>query len=385
MKKGIKITIIVTMIIVILGSAGFLTYFFLFNPLLFKSCVAKPFTEYPVDMDRLEAIIPLGNLNPPGHTYPTDHIYFFTNHTAYPDGLEIYAPEEITITTIEYVEYDPPQIAGVSTDYTIDFAVCSQVSGQYGHVNNISSFLSDQIGDFGDPVNCYEIDNRTFTVYSIKKNIEVEAGQLLGRACIGGGGFDFWLKDQRVNLEWVNTDLSRHFQHTACPLAYFTEPLKSTLETKVSGWAGPVDPPGYCGRIDFDVPNTAQGIWAQEGKEDERQEEYGLALVYHNFNASKGAISIGTAGNSTYDQSVYVFTPTTSGYRNRNFSQVMNDGNIYYYYCDGFGFGGSYTKVIFIKMTSNRELLFQYLEVTDPLPSDPTALFNPAKAITYYR
>jgi len=29
-----------------------------------------------------DTVIPLGNLNPPGHTLPTDHIYFYIKATA---------------------------------------------------------------------------------------------------------------------------------------------------------------------------------------------------------------------------------------------------------------------------------------------------------------
>ena len=35
------------------------------------------FTESPIDPPAIEFIVPLGNLNPPGHTLPTDHIYFY--------------------------------------------------------------------------------------------------------------------------------------------------------------------------------------------------------------------------------------------------------------------------------------------------------------------
>ena len=34
------------------------------------------FTNSPADPSAIDTIIPLGNLNPPDHTLPTDHIYF---------------------------------------------------------------------------------------------------------------------------------------------------------------------------------------------------------------------------------------------------------------------------------------------------------------------
>lgn len=236
MKKGIKISAIVISIIVILGTSGFLTYYFVFNPALFIACAEKPFTSYPIDMSRLKTIIPLGNLNPPGHTYPTDHMYFFTNNTQWPDGFEVFSPGNLKITQINKVTYNPPQVSGITEDYTIDFLVCSKISGRFGHINNISSFLSELTGDFGsefgDKVETYEIDGRIYTSY--KKNIRIDtaAGQLLGRSGINGG-FDFWLKDTRVTLNWINNDITRGFQHTVCPLDYFTEELRIALLSKL--------------------------------------------------------------------------------------------------------------------------------------------------------
>ena len=390
MKKGTKIIVIITAIVIVLGTSGFLTYFFVFNPALFTPCVETPFTHYPVEMDRLKSITPLGNLNPPGHTYPTDHIYYFTNQTAYPDGFEIYAPGDFLITQIEKVTYNPPQIAGVTTDYTIEFSVCSKVSGKFGHVNNISTYLSDLTGEFGaeygDSEESYEIDGRIFTKFVKRMQIKISAGQLLGRAGMGGSGYDFWLKDTRVKLDWVNADVSRAFQNTVCPLAYFSEDLKNTQLGFMKQWDGtPVSPIGYCGRIDFDIENTVQGLWVREGYSGNEGEEYGLALVYSNFNANKGAFSIGNAGNVAWGKRTYYFNPIDSGFENRNFSQVTNDGNVYYYVCDGFSAGSDIYKVLLVKMNGNRELLLQYVESASPITTNPQTLFSENNAVQYYR
>ncbi|NHJ85499.1 MAG: hypothetical protein FK734_08555 [Asgard group archaeon] len=383
--------VIILVVIITLGTSGFLVYYFKFNPGLFTPCEEKPFTSYPVDMDRLTSIVPLGNLNPPGHTYPTDHMYFFTNSTYYIDGFEIFSPGNITITLISKVEYNPAQIAGVTQDYTIDFVVCSAVSGRFGHINNISTFLSDITGEFGDEYgdeeSSYEIDGRIYTNYKKRITIDVPSGQLLGRAGIGGGGYDFWLKDSRVTLEWVNNDISSSFQHTVCPLNYFVDSLKNVMITKLNAWGGiPVYPPGYCGRIAFDVAGTAQGIWKREGWSGNEAEERGLSLVYSNLNASMGAISIGNAENDTWDKRAYYFSPAESGFRNRNFSQVTPDGNIYYYFCNEFTSGSDYTKVILIKMTAERELYLHFIDTGGiPLPSDPSSLFDQMLAVKYIR
>ncbi|MBN1328319.1 MAG: hypothetical protein JXA54_02490 [Candidatus Heimdallarchaeota archaeon] len=389
MKKLNKILVIISSIIIVTGTSGFLFYYYVYRDnASFIPCVDRPFTSYPVDMDRLENIVPLGNLNPPGHTYPTDHMYFFTNTMTYPDGFDIFAPGNMTITNIAKVTYNPPQ-GSTSEDYTIEFTVCSHITGRFGHVNNLSNSLFDLTGEFGeeygDQVSTWEIDGRIYTSYNKRMRLNLLSGHLLGMAG-RNGGYDFWLKDNRVDLYWVNKDFSKHNQHTVCPLNYFIDELKVNLVAKLGGWMGDVYPPGYCGRIDFDVSNTAQGIWARDGFTGEDAEEFGLALVYSNSNASMGAISIGNAGNSTWQSQVYYFSPTISSNHNRNFSHVTNDGTVYYYLCNEFKIGLIYTKAILIKMTGNRSLLLQFIDRNGlEIPSDPTSLFNEELAVAYYR
>ncbi|MFW9923574.1 MAG: hypothetical protein ACFFDW_09855 [Candidatus Thorarchaeota archaeon] len=385
MKKAVKIITIISILIIVLGTSGFLTYYFVFqnnNP-----CVEQPFTYYPVEMSRLNNIVPLGNLNPPGHTYPTDHIYFFTDTITYPDGFEIYSPGNITITKVSKVNYNPPQ-GIISEDYTIEFDVCRYVSGKFGHINNLSTYLLGVLGgfgeEFGDKVEQYEIDGRIYTNYKKNTNLNIEAGQLLGRAGMGGG-YDFWLKDTRVNLNWVNNQISRQYQNTVCPLDYFIDDLKTVLHGKLGGW-GSIDPPGYCGKIDFDVPDTAQGLWHREGWSNNEAEEYGLALVYNNINSSEGAISIGNAGEFDWDKNVYYFNPLELGSLNQRFDQVTNDGNIYYYFCFGFEFGSFFSKVILIKLIANDQLYLQFVNQNGvELPLDPSILFDDSLAVRYIR
>src|SRR5262250_950870 len=46
------------------------------------------FSQSPLDPSVISSITPLGNLNPPGHTLPTNHIYFFHGTP----GLPVAAP-----------------------------------------------------------------------------------------------------------------------------------------------------------------------------------------------------------------------------------------------------------------------------------------------------
>jgi hypothetical protein len=387
MKRKV-LAIVIGAIVIGGGVTGFLAYYYV-NRLYLPICIDTPFSTFPVDMSKISSITPLGNLNPPGHTFPTDHMYFYTNTTKYPKGFAIYAPGAIIINTLSKVEYSNPH-NNITEDYTIDFDICRDVWGRFGHVNNLSTYLWINIGGFGaeygDRVDTWQVAGDTYTAYKKSLSLTVVAGQELGVAG-WGGGYDFWLKDDRVTLSWVNGEWTQEFQHTVCPLAYFTESLRNAMQLKLTDWSGaPVNPANYCGKVDFDVPNTAQGIWTRQDYMN-RAEDYGLSLVYSNFNASKGVISIGNAANSSWDSRAYTFNPAGDGYRNRVFDEVTNDGTVYYYFCDQFSYGAGYNKVILLKMTDNRQVRLQFISYGGGtlLPSDPRPLWNVTKSVLYMR
>ncbi len=389
-----KKAILIISIIAGAGIGGFFAWYFLTGQDIPACTADTPFTAYPVNMTRLKSIAPLGNLNPPGHTFPTDHMYFNVESGTYTDGFEIFAPGDITITSLAKVTYNPPQV-GIAEDYTIEFRVCRELTGKFGHVNNLSALLLNNISTFGasgDYVQEWEVAGRLYTSYRKSVNLPVNAGTELGRAGYGGG-YDFWLKDTRINLNWVNKEWPHEFLYTACPLVYFTPSLRTTMEAYLKDYAGnPVNPINYCGKIDFDIAGTGQGIWVRGDytPSSTRAEDIGLALVYSNFNVSKGAISIGIAGSTSgtyaWDENVYNFTPLSSGYGNRSFNAITPDGNVYFYFCEQFGSGGSYTKVILIKMSDANHVSLQFIDngVT-PLPSDPRSLWSDPAASTYFR
>ena len=87
--RGKSILIGLLVFIILGGTSGFLVYYFVFKDQGSADivCVDHPFTTYPVDFERIRSITPLGNLNPPGHTFPTDHMYFNID-PLYSDGFE---------------------------------------------------------------------------------------------------------------------------------------------------------------------------------------------------------------------------------------------------------------------------------------------------------
>jgi hypothetical protein len=113
--------------------------------------------------------------------------------------------------------------------------------------------------------------------------------------------------------------------------------------------------------------------------------------VYDNFNASKAAISIGIAGvdSSTYiwDEQVYRLTPAHAGFANRDFDEVTPDGNIYYYFYEGAGSPGAYTKAILLKMDDASHVRVQFVDNgAIPFPADdPSGSWALPGTVVYYR
>jgi hypothetical protein len=393
-RKKLKTIVVLAIIAGAAGTGGFLAWYFLTGQNIPACTTATPFTAYPANMTRIRTITPLGNLNPPGHTFPTDHMYFNSLNSS--EGFQVFAPGDITITRLGRVNYNPPQVLNITDDYTIEFRVCRELTGKFGHVNDLSQLLWSKISPFGsagDQVQTWTVASRIYTAYQKDVNIAVTAGDLLGIAGIGGG-YDFWLKDTRVTLLWVNQDWSREFQNTVSPLDYFTPSLKAVMDTYLRYWdLTHVVPANYSGKVDFDVAGTAQGIWVRgdySPSGSTRAEDIGLALVYSNFNASKAAISIGIAGASSgtyaWDENAYTFTPAHSGYGNRDFDEVTPGGSIYYYFCEQFGSPGAFTKAILLKMDDTSHVRVQFVDNGGvPLPADPTVNWSAPASVVYFR
>src|SRR5438105_1573568 len=56
------------------------------------------FSQSPIDVAVISTITPIGNLNPPDHTLPTNHAYFF--HPSSPNA-EVRAPAGGTASTLQ--------------------------------------------------------------------------------------------------------------------------------------------------------------------------------------------------------------------------------------------------------------------------------------------
>lgn len=280
------------------------------------SCDGKLFTTAPVDLAKVYEIGGLGGIGPPGHTFPTEHTYWFISSTGETTAMvDLYAPGDVYIKDV--TEKPAPD----SADYTISFALCKDIHGYFNHVKNIS----DELKSVLEGVECEKWQSPDDSCAKKLSNYTVKAGTIIGKVGHIQGNFDFGALDYRVTNKFANP--ARYKSRTpniVCPFEYFTPEIKSQIYAKVKRMTEP-----RCGTVMQDIAGTLQGNWfygsnATAETEWERQ----LAFVHDAGDPSKATISV--AGVISRPMK-WTFTPVNDGVVDREFSQVTADGNTYCY------------------------------------------------------
>jgi hypothetical protein len=141
------------------------------------------FSVSPLDPDYITGIVPLGNLNPPSHTFPTDHIYFHITRSEgadRPDIATLYSPGELTITRVSASEH----VEAGFIDYNIFLKPCKDITVIFYH----ASSLSEDIFGYTSPSTGWILDSEystggeTYRLWSKDYNIKVTAGEIIGTA-----------------------------------------------------------------------------------------------------------------------------------------------------------------------------------------------------------
>ena len=306
------------------------------------------FTISPVALTDFFGWVPLGNMGPPGHTFPTDHQYIYVND---PNTLpthrtvNIVAPRNIIITKAHLGTVNP----GAITDYTVEFSPCAETYAQFGHVLTISPALLAQLGAFDQFCNVYSpVSTSTVSTCETKAvAISVPAGTVIGTA--GGDiphsiALDFSLWDGRVpatvfaNSSHFSQSGDDHFDmlHIVPANDYFTEPIKSQIATRVGSYDGKIvrtiAPIG--GTIGVDVAGTAMGFWFNPSQPTYPESPH-LAIAPDNVDPTRIDFSIGTSLPGWTNGLVF-FSPQSSGTINRHPAQITADGNIYCFESPGY-------------------------------------------------
>ncbi len=322
------------------------------------------FTTIPINPQKILSVTPLGNLNPPDHTIPTDHIYLVVknNNEIHPEfATAVFAPADITISTITHT-VSMKNGKEFSNDYSLDFFPCKDVQGKFGHMTKLSPKLTQVTQS--NQGNCQTQHPRPedeYTYCRFDLNTKVSAGEQLGEA--GGGtptSLDFWAIDFR-SKELVFANKSRYtpYQlHTACPVDLFEQSKKDTLSLKFGMYEKKRTIEPLCGRIDQDVIGTAQGNWTTAQGYIDMPEAWSksISLIHDNVDPTVGILSIG--GIITSPAKIQ-FVPLTSGTINREFSQVT-DNQIYCYEGQSIGFNSQSRGRVLIQLINSSNLKVEY-------------------------
>jgi hypothetical protein len=184
-------------------------------------------TEPPLRLDEFTEIVPLGNLNPPGHTFPSDHVYFYLVNPRKPHA--VFAPAAGEVDRIfESGRKDDKVVIRVTPTWRY----------YLGHVTL-------------DP--------------AVRPGQRVRAGEEIGTFSGRAFALDLGVINETVTRAgFINPNrYPPDTIHADAPLKYFAEPLRTTLYARVrrSG-------PDKDGKIDYDVPGRLAGNWFLEGLDE---------------------------------------------------------------------------------------------------------------------
>jgi len=297
------------------------------------------FSVSPIAYGDFTGLVPLGNLNPSGHTFPTDHLYFYLPTSVAggpPDITTVRMPGDAWVTQIRALEH--LSAVPAFTDYSIHFQPCREYDAYFGHLQTIVPELAAALAG-GGVCETRDVGGESFRECKYALNHRIPAGAILGTS---GGQMDQFAIDfgaidlRQAPRQWANQarilGSNTGLPYIACPIDEFEAPVRSVLESRFGSYDGTIlrTTAPRCGTIAQDVAGTAQGIWVVEGTTNLYPEDPHVALVHDNINPDLGAFSIGTSfpGRSPV---VFQFAPTHAGRDNREFSEVANDGQVYCY------------------------------------------------------
>jgi len=313
---------------------------------------------YPfMNPDDLEAIDPLGGVNPPMHTQPVDHIYFTTKNSLNA-RVPIYMPADGTLFEVmEEVRTNTTTGAFLESSAEVNFAPCQGVDVSIAIISELSPDIKALIKDGQGQCEELEKGKRGEEVmtrachYQVDK--QLKAGDLIGyelnvseseRLASRGRilpeevkDIEIWARNysltpsQDVDIAW--------YDYSTLPYSFcFFDMYQGEMQKKYLDKFGAFDAAGYtgfkqrtappiCGSILQNIVGTAQGDWFYGEKGKTRSDGY-LSLVPNNFDPSVGVISI---GGTIRQPEVINFLSNHSSTLNRDFSELKADGNIYCY------------------------------------------------------
>ena len=181
------------------------------------------FTFAPIDTAVIQYIVPLGNMGPWAHTFPTDHAYIY-HHL----GAGSFAPVLVVAPASGTISNTYPGTSGQSKAWI--------------KVNSRYSYYIDHVILAG----------------GLAVGSKIEAGATLGVS--DGIALDFAVTDQLTTQGFITpARYGLDSIYAQSPFPFFVEPIRSALYAKVQRVGGDLD-----GKINFDVAGTLSGNWFDE-------------------------------------------------------------------------------------------------------------------------
>lgn len=303
------------------------------------------FTHLIMNLEDFDRIIPLGQINPPGHTFPTDHIYFVLKGLQKP----VYAPVGGKILNIEE--------SGMYGDGAIRIGVTNSMTYYLGHIFVDSNLKVGDVILGGDEI-------------AVSGNT----------SCV-----DFGLINKNIDNGFLSQKLPPTTIYGDKPLSYYVEPLRSQLYELVKA-PQPVEEFDYIydqnvtdGEFAIDKLGTLCGNWFQEGKfraDGWYDWDITLAFGYDVYYPNQIIIGIGTSYNA------FAIKNEDNHIRPENVS-VANGAVAYYLYnasntSKGIPYS-SRTGLMMVQMLSDTRIK---IEIFDDITSDKREFTN---AALYYQ
>lgn len=280
-------------------------------------CSNKMLSFPLVEVGRINSITSLGNLNPPEHTLPTQHMYIMLNSV----GVNLYSPGDLKVTEISSNEV----LGEGKKDFGMTLSLCDDVYIYFLHIKELSSELSPLL----EGAECFRQSEKYEHCY---KNLNKEEYALSAGEYIGTVGstdqtnFDFGAFDYRHKNEFANIErYPSRGPYIVCPLDLYLDDVKGELYGLLDLTREP-----RCCRIMHDVPGTLKGNWFYGDVTPGSLPTWGSELSFADNNHDFPEAMISVGGVFT-NNGRWGFTPEHSGFINRAFDEVAPDGNIYCY------------------------------------------------------
>ncbi len=232
----------------------------------------------PTDLDLVDAVIPLGNLNPGGgHVLPVDHMYLDYLHPASggADVVPVYAMAdgELVMATRTFRD-DLSEI-----DYSLYLRHDAYVTAKFDHLYGLSSRLLDYLasapGGWLDPGGGFQL--MFLGQLGAPVPLPVRRGEQVGITRSYSSSWDVGVTDNRVHRQLLGVGAHRYPSiselagalgfavhdpfpghptvNAACFLDYLEPAVREAWQARL------VSTPRDCGRNDWDIAGCLRGNW----------------------------------------------------------------------------------------------------------------------------